>query len=68
MYEIGDYGYWKFMVKKLIHDKYYENNIEMYGEITKADEQQIKIVDCYDIEYRIFLPRLIKFEKQDKPQ
>ena len=64
---IGTYGLWKFYIRKLMFGKYYDTYFEMYGEVTKSDDQVVTIIDCYEIEYRIVLTRLKSFEKQDKP-
>ena len=63
----GIYGYWEFTIRKLTNGRYKDTYFEMYGEVTKVDEAQITIIDCYDITYRILWSRLQKFEKQEKP-
>ena len=63
----GIFGYWEFSTRKLMFGRYYITPIITYGEVIKADNEQIIIIDCDDIKYRIVWNRLIKFEKQDKP-
>jgi len=72
-YKIGVYGKWKFSVKKLMFGRFLITQFKTYGHIIKVDETAIEIETCdLDINdkiitHRITWPRLIKFEKRDKP-
>ena len=67
-YKIGVYGFWIFRIKRLLFEHYYNTYFEMYGDVIAIDEKAVTIKDCYDFTYRIVWDRLIKFEKQDKPE
>ena len=73
-YRIGVYGKWEFTCKKLLYERFKITLFKTYGHIIKVDETAIEIETCdlndndKPITYRITWPRLIKFEKQDKPK
>jgi len=50
-FDIGQYGYFEFTLRKEVFGHVFEPPFEMYGEIIAIGETNVQIKDCYGIKY-----------------
>jgi hypothetical protein len=66
-YEIGQYGYFEFTLKKKVYGNVVETPFKMYGKIIDIDRKYVLIEDCYMIPYMPAKENITTFTQLDKP-